>query len=135
MYYVYSYNGKDFRIFTQLSEHRLYFEEFRFTLAHPRGNPNETTYFIYSEASSSQSFVTLKFDPFSHDRFPLDVVILNNERVGSNSRRVHLIDRSNYGPMISLYDHGNVICCKEKQTFSFYAHNVTEGKKTHPCIF
>ena len=32
--------------------------------------------------------------------------------------------------MISLYDHGNVICCKEKQTFSFYAYNVTEGKKT-----
>ena len=31
--------------------------------------------------------------------------------------------------MISLYDHGNVICCKEKQAFSFYAYNVTEGKE------
>ena len=130
LYYVYSYNGKDFRIFTQPSEQsQLFFEEFRFTLEHSRGNPNETTYFIYSEASSGQSFVTSKLDPFSYDRFPLDVVVLNNERVGSNSRRVYLIDRSNYGPMISLYDHGYVICCKEKQAFSFYAHNVTEGKE------
>jgi len=31
--------------------------------------------------------------------------------------------------MISLYDHANVICCKEEQGFSFYAHNVTEGKE------
>ena len=113
----------------------MYFEEFRFTLAHPRGNSNEATYFIHSKASSGQSFVTSKFDPSSYDRFPLDVVVLSNEGVASNSRRVHLIDRINYGPMISLYDHGNVICCNENQTFSFYAYNVTEGKKTHLCIF
>ena len=128
-YYVYSYNGKDFRIFTQPSTHGLYFEEFRFTLAHPHGNLNKTTYFIYSEASSGQSFVTSKFDPSSYKRLPLDVVVLNDERVRGNSRSVYLIDRSNYGPMISLRDHGNVICCKGKQT-SFYALNVTEGKKT-----
>ena len=41
-----------------------------------------------------------------------------------------MIDRSNYGPMISLYDHQNVICCKGKQTFSFIANNVIEGKET-----
>ena len=135
IYYVYSYNGNDFRIFTQPFEHSHYAEEFRFTLAHPRGNPNETAHFVYSEAASGQSFVTSKFGPSSYDRFPLDVVVLNNERVESNSRRVYLIDRNNYGPMISLYDHGNVICCKGKQTFLFYAHNVTEGKKISFYIF
>ena len=126
---MYSYNGKDFRIFTQPSEHGLYFEEFRFTLKHPRGHPNETTYFIYSEASSGLSFVASNFGTSGYKKFPLDVVVLNEERVGSNSRRVYLIERSNYGPMISLHDHGNVICCKGRQT-SFYAHKVTEGKKT-----
>ena len=133
-YYVYSYNGKDFRIFTQPSAHRLYFEEFRFTLTHPRGHPNETTYFIYSEASSGQSFVTSKLVTSGYKRFPLDVVVLNNERVGGNSRSIYLIDRSNHGPMISLHDHRNVICCKGKQT-SFYAHSVTEGQKTHLRIY
>ena len=134
-YHVYSHDGKDFRIVTQPSEHDLYFEEFRFTLEHPRGHPNETAYFIYSEASSGQSFITSKLDPSSHNRFPLDVVVLNKERVGSNSRRIYLIDRRNYGPMISLYDHGNVICCKGKQTFSFFADNVTEGKKRNTFVF
>ena len=128
-YYVYCYNGKDFRIFTQPFEHDFYFEEFRFTLAHPRGNLNETTHFIYSEASSGQSFDSSSLDPSSYRRFPLDVVVLNNKSVGGNSRSVYLIDRSDYGPMISLHVHRNVICCKGKQT-SFYANNVTEGKKT-----
>ena len=128
-YYVYCCNGKDFRIFTQPPEDGLYFEEFRFTLAHPRGNQNETAYFIYSEASSGQSFVTSNLNPFSYKKFPLDVVVLNNERVGGNSRSVYLIDRSNYGPIISLHVHQNMSCCKGKQT-SFYAHNVTEGKNT-----
>ena len=125
-----SYKGKDFRISAQPSEHNLYHEDFRFTLKHPRGNSKETAFFIYSEASRNQSFATSKLDPSIYRKFPLDVVVLNNERVGRNSRRVYLIDRSNYGPMISLHDHGNVTCCKGKQTFSFYAHNVTVGKKT-----
>ena len=132
---MYSYNGKDFRIFTQPSEHGLYFEEFRFTLEHPRGNSNEAAYFIYSEASSGQSFVTSNLNPSNHNRFPLDVVVLNKDREGSNSRKVYLIDRTNYGPVISLYDHGNVICCKGKQTFSFIADNVTEGKKRNTSVF
>ena len=127
-FFVSSNKGKDFRISIQPSKETLYSEEFRFTLEHPRGHQNETTYFIYSEASSGQSFVTSKLDPSSYKKFPLDVAVLNDKRVGSNSRRVYLIDRSNYGPMISLRDHGNVICCKGRQT-SFYAHNVTEGKK------
>ena len=125
-----SFKGKDFRISTQASKHNLYHKEFRFTLEHPRGNWKETAYFIYSEASRNQSFVTSKLDPSNYRKFPLDVVVLNNERVGRNSRRVYLIDRSTYGPMISLHDHGNATCCKGKQTFSFYAHNVTAGKKT-----
>ena len=128
-----SYKGKEFRISTRHSEHSLYVDEFRFTLEHPRGNPEETAYFIYSEASSGQRFVTSKLDPSNYNRFPSDVVVLNNERVGRKSKRVYLIDRpqSNYGPMISLHDHGNVIYCNGKQIFSFYAHNVTAlGKKT-----
>ena len=126
-----SYRGKDFRISTQSSKESLYSEEFRFTLEHPRGNPKETTYFIYSEASSDHSFVSSKLDPSNFKKYPLDVVVLKNETAGRNSRRVYLIDRSNYGPMISLDDHGNVPCCKGKQNFYFYAHNVTAlGAKT-----
>ena len=133
-YYVSSNKGKKFRISTQPSKHNLYHEEFRFTLEHPRGNAKETAYFIYSKASRSQGFTTSKLDPANYKRFPLDVVVLNNERVGRDSKRVYLIDRSNYGPMISLHDYGNETCCKGKQTFSFYAHNVTVGKKTHSCL-
>ena len=130
-FYVSSYKGKDFRISTQSSKESLYSEEFRFTLGHPRGNWKETTYFIYSEASSDHSFVSSKLDPSNYKKYPLDVVVLNNETAGRNSRRVYLIDRSNYGPMISPDDHGNVSCCKGKQNFYFYAHNVTAlGTKT-----
>ena len=130
-YYVSSHKGKDFRISTQLSEHSLYSEEFRFTLEHPRGNPNETPYFIYSDASSGQSFVSSNLDPSNYENFPLNVVVLNNVSVGRDSREIYLIGRSDNGPMISLDGHGNVNCCKGKVNFSFYAYNVTEsGKKT-----
>lgn len=128
-YYVSSYKGEDFRISSQPSEHSLYSEEFRFTLEHPRGNPKETPYFIYSKASSGKSFVTSKLDPSNYENFPLDVVVLSNETVGHNSRKIYLIERSNNGPMISLDDHGNVSCCKGKQSFSFFAYNVTESGK------
>ena len=129
-YYVSSYKGKDFRISSQPSEHSLYSEEFRFALEHPRGNPKETPYFIYSEASSGQSFVSSKLDPSNYENFPLDVVVLNNGSVGRDSREIYLIDRSINGPMISLDGHKNMNCCKGKVNFSFYAYNVTEsGKK------
>ena len=130
-YYVSSYKGKDFQISTQPSEHSGFSEEFRFTLEHPRGNPRETPYFLYSGASSGQSFVT---STLGRSNFPLDVVVLNSEALGRNSRKIYLIDRSNYSPMISLYDHGNVTCCK--LNFSFYAFNVTEtGKRTAKILF
>jgi len=135
-FYVSSYKGKDFRISTQPSKQSLSSEEFRFTLEHPRGNPKETTFFIYSEASSDHSFVSSKLDPSNYNKYPLDVVVLNNETASRYSRRVYLIDRSNYGPMISLDDHGNVSCCKGKQNFYFYAHNVTAlGTKTRFRVF
>ena len=135
-FYVSSNKGKDFQISTQPSKQSLYSEEFQFTLEHPRGNPKETTYFIYSEASNHHSFVSSKLDPSNYKKYPLDVVVLNNKTAGRNSRRVYLIDRSNYGPMISLDDHGNVSCCRGKQNFYFYAHNVTAlGSKTRFCIF
>ncbi|KAJ7380782.1 hypothetical protein OS493_007162 [Desmophyllum pertusum] len=120
-YYVSSYKGKDFRVSTQPFERRRYSEEFRFTLEHSRGNPRETPYFLYAEASSRQSFVTSRLDHFT---FPLDVVVLNNEALRRNSRKIYLIDRRNYSPMISLYEHRNVTCCK--LNFSFYAFDVTE---------
>ena len=129
-YYVSSFKGKDFRISTQPSEHSLYAEEFRFTLEHPRGNPKEKPYYIYSAGSSGQSFVTRKLVLFDHTNFPLDIVVLNNVSVGLNSRRIYLIDRSNYGPMITLDGHGNVTCCKAIRSLSFYAYHVIEsGKK------
>ena len=136
IFYVSSNKGKDFRISIQPSKGTLYSEEFRFTLEHPGGNPKEKTYFIYSEASSDHSFVSSKLDPSNYNKYPLDVVVLSNKTAGGNSRRVYLIDRSDYGPMISLDDHGNVSCCKEKQNFYFYAHNVTAlGTKTRFCVF
>lgn len=127
-----SFKGKDFRISTEPSEHSLYSEEFRFTLEHPRGNPNETPYFIYSKASDGESFIQPKLDVMAdYTNFPLDVVVLNNEGLRQNSRRVHMIERSQYGPMISLDEHEIANCCKAKLNSSFYAYNVTEsGKKS-----
>ena len=135
-FYVSSNKGKDFRISIQPSKETLYSEEFRFTLEHPRGNPKEKAYFIYPEASRDHSFVSSKLHPSNYEKYPLDVVVLNNKTAGRNSRRVYLIDRSDYGPMISLDDHGNVSCCGGKENFYFYAHNVTAlGTKTRFCVF
>ena len=131
-----SYKGKDFRISTRPSEHSLYSKEFRFTLEHPRGNPTETSYFIYSVASRGRSFVMSKVDGSNYNNYPLDVVVLNNEQLSQNGRKIYLINRDNLGPMISLEDHSNVDCCTRKVNFSFYAFNVTEsGKKTTRIIF
>lgn len=125
-YYVSSYKGKDFRISTEPAEHSLYSEEFRFTLEHPQGIPKETPYFIYSQASDEQSFIQPKMDALAdYIRFPLGVVVLNNQ--GRNSRRIHLIERSQYGLMISLDEHEIANCCKGKLNFSFYGYNVTKS--------
>lgn len=129
-YYVSSYKGKDFQISTQPAEHSLYSEEFRFTLEHPRGNPKETPYFIYSHATNEQSFIQPKLDVLAdYTNFPLGVVVLSNQGLRRNSRRIHLIERSQYGPMISLDEHEIANCCKTKLNFCFYAYNVTESGK------
>jgi len=129
---VSSYKGKDFRLTTLPAEHSLYSEEFRFTLEHPRGNPKETPYFIYSQASDRQSFIQPKLEVLAgYTRFPLGVVVLTNQGLRQDSRRIHLIGRSQYGPMISLDEKEIANCCKAKLNFSFYAFNVTEsGKKS-----
>jgi len=132
---VSSSKGKDFRISTQPSKQNLYSDEFRFTLENPRGNPKETTFFIYSEATIDHSFVSSKLDPSDYNKYPLDVVVLNNETAGRSSRRVYVIGRSNYGPMISLDDHGNVSCCRGKQNFHFYAYNVTALGTKHASVY
>ena len=64
-----------------------------------------------------------------YTRFPLGVVVLNNQGLRRNSRRIHLIERSQYGLMISLDEHEIANCCKEKLNFSFYGYNVTESGK------
>ena len=132
---MYSYS-KDFRISSRPSEHKLgYSEEFRFTLEHPRGNPTEVLYFLYPGAASRQSFVTSKLDLSDYKNFPLGVVVLNNDGERRNSRKVYLINRRNYSPMISLDDHRNMNCCKGNVKFSFYAFNVTEpGKRRKGCF-
>ena len=125
-----SYEGKDFRLSTLPAEHSLYSEEFRFTLEHPLGNPKETPYFIYSQASDKQSFIQPKLDNLAdYARFPLGVVVLNNQGMRQNSRRIHLTRRSQYGPMISLDENEVANCCKAELNFSFYAYNVTESGK------
>ncbi len=128
VYYVLSNKGKDFRISTQPAEHSLYSEEFRFTLEHPQGNQKEAPYFVYPQASSRQTFVSSKLDLSIYTNFPLDVVLLSNERPPRNSRRIYLID-SEYGPLISLDDYEIVHFCEEKLNFSFYAHDVTVSGK------
>ena len=128
-YYVSSYKGKDFRISTQPFDHSLYSEEFRFTLEHPRGYPKEKPFFVYPGAFSRQTFVSSKLDLSNYTNFPIDVVVLSNREPPHNSRKIYVIDRSTYGPMISLDDHKTVNCCKGKLNFSFYAHNITESGK------
>ena len=124
-YYVSSYKGRTFQVRSQPSDHSLYSEEFQFALEHPRGNPKETPYFIYSVASSGQSVITSKLDLANYRSFPLDVVVLSSA-AGNNSRKINLIDRSPYGQMLSLDDYRNEDCCTSKTVFSFYAFNVTE---------
>lgn len=135
VYYVSSYKGKDFRISSQPPEHSLYSEQFQFTLEHQRRDPKEIPYFIYSKGSSEHNFVTSALDLSDNNNFPLDVVALNNERVGRNSRKIYLMDSTYDGPMISLDGHGNVSCCREKVKLSFYAYNVTESGKRPYCLF
>ena len=125
-YYVSSNKGRIFQVRSQPSDHSYYSEdlEFQFTLEHPRGNPKETPYFLYSVASAGESIITSEMD-LANYRLPLDVVVLSSA-AGNNSRKINLIDRSPHGQMISLDDYRNEDCCTRKTVFSFYAFNVTE---------
>ncbi|KAL9987564.1 hypothetical protein ACROYT_G001896 [Oculina patagonica] len=122
--YVSSYKGRHFRLSSQPFDHSFYFEEFRFTVEHPQGNPNETPYFIYSGVYRSPSVITSVMDLSYSRNFPLDVVVLSS--ASSNSRRINLVDRSPNGHMISLGDHRDDKCCASKIVFSFYAVNATK---------
>ena len=128
--------GKDYKISSRPPEHSLYAEEFRFTLKHPEGLPTETSYFIYSEASKRHSFVREKLDLSDYDNYPLDVVVLDDNRSSPNCSKIYFINRDNMGPMISLDDHSALHCCKGKMKFSLCAFNVTEpGRKTSRALF
>ena len=72
-----------------------------------------------------------KLDGTNYNNYPLDVVVLQSEKMSWNYRKIYLINRDNMGPMINLEDHSNVDCCKGKVNSFFYAFNVTEpGKRT-----
>lgn len=124
-FYVSSYKGRTFRIGLQPSDHSLYSEEFRFTLEKPRGNLEETPYFIYPAVLKEKSFVTPELDVVNYTSFPLDVVVLSSD-AEKNARKIYLIDRGRYGQMISLHSHRNDSCCGRKTVFSFDALNVSE---------
>ena len=128
--------GKDYKISSRPPEHSLYAEEFRFTLKHPEGLPTETSYFIYSEASKRHSFVREKLDLSDYDNYPLDVVVLDDNRPSPNCSKIYFIKRDNRGPMISLDDYSAVDCCRGKIKFSLCALNVTEpGRKINRALF
>ena len=122
-----SYKGQVFQITSQPSEHSQYTEEFRFTLEHPRGNPNEVPYFIYSRESSGHGFVSSTLDLYRYTDFPMDMVVLKSAQgLRHETRKIYLFGRHKYGVMLSLDDHRNVNCCRRDIIFSFYAFNVTE---------
>ena len=125
-FYVSSLKGNDFRISTKPSGDNLYFDEFRFALEHPRGNPTEKTYFIYPH-SKGHSFVTTKLDISYYNNYPLDVVVLNHKELSLNCSKIFFISRDGAGPMITLEDPGLKDCCKCKANFSFYACDVVQS--------
>ena len=128
-FYVSSLKGNDFRISTRLSEDYLYSDEFRFTIAHPQGNPTEKPYFIYPKALKGNSFVNTKLDISNYNNYPLDVAVLSHKELSQNCSKIFFISRDRVGPMITLEDHSFMDCCKSKTGFSFYACNISESGK------
>ena len=128
-FYVSSLKGNDFRISTRPSEDYLYSDEFRFTIAHPQGNPTEKPYFIYPKALKGNSFVNTKLDISNYNNYPLDVAVLSHKELSQNCSKIFFISRDRVGPMITLEDHSFMDCCKSKTGFSFYACNVSKSGK------
>lgn len=126
-FYVSSLKGNDFRISTRPSEDYLYSDEFRFTIAHPQGNPTEKPYFIYPKALKGNSFVNTKLDISNYNNYPLDVAALSHKELSQNCSKIFFISRDRVGPMITLEDHSFMDCCKSKTGFSFYACNVSKS--------
>ena len=128
-YHVSSYEGKVYRISSQPYGHSLYSEEFRFTLKHPLGNPNEVAHVIYSRESRGHSFIESNLDLSNQGNFPIDVVTLSDEHDERHKTKVYSIKRHRYGTMLSLDDHKNVDCCSKDVIFSFSAYNVSRTGK------
>jgi len=129
-YHVSSYKGKVYRISSQPYGHSLYSEEFRFTLKHPLGNPNEVAHVIYSRESRGHSFIESNLDLSNQGNFPIDVVTLRDGHDERHKTKVYSIKRHRYGTMLSLDDHKNVDCCSKDVIFAFSAYNVSRtGKK------
>ena len=128
-YHVSSYEGKVYRISSQPYGHSLYSEEFRFTLKHPLGNPNEVAHVIYSRESRGHSFIESNLDLSNQENFPIAVVTLSDEHNERHKTKVYSIKRHRYGTMLSLDDHKNVDCCSKDVIFSFRAYNVSRTGK------
>ena len=128
-YHVSSYEGKVYRISSQPYGHSLYSEEFRFTLKHPLGNPNEVAHVIYSRESRGHSFIESNLDLSNQENFPIAVVTLSDEHNERHKTKVYSIKRHRYGTMLSLDDHKNVDCCSKDAVFSFSAYNVSRTGK------
>ena len=128
-YHVSSYEGKVYRISSQPYGHSLYSEEFRFTLKHPLGNPNEVAHVIYSRESRGHSFIESNLDLSNQENFPIAVVTLSDEHNERHKTKVYSIKRHRYGTMLSLDDHKNVDCCSKDVIFSFSAYNVSRTGK------
>ena len=128
-YHVSSYEGKVYRISSQPYGHSLYSEEFRFTLKHPLGNPNEVAHVIYSRESRGHSFIESNLDLSNQGNFPIDVVTLSDGHDERHKTKVYSIKRHRYGTMLSLDDYKNVDCCSKDAVFSFSAYNVSRTGK------
>ena len=128
-YHVSSNEGKVYRISSKPYAHSLYSEEFRFTLKHPLGNPNEVAHVIYSRESRGHSFIESNLDLSNQRNFPIDVVTLSDGRDERHKTKVYSIKRHRYGTMLSLDDYKNVDCCSKDAVFSFSAYNVSRTGK------
>lgn len=128
-YHVSSYEGKVYRISSKPYAHSLYSEEFRFTLKHPLGNPNEVAHVVYSRESRGHSLIESNLDLSNQGNFPIDVVTLSDENDERHKTKVYSIKRHRYGTMLSLYDHKNVDCYSKDAVFSFSAYNVSRTGK------
>ena len=134
-YYVSSFKGGTFLITTTPRGHSGYTEEFRFSLEYPRGNPDDVPYFLYSRSSSSRPFLTSKLYLSDYKNFPIGVAAFHPEEAWNDTRKIYVIDRPGYQPMISLDDFRHARCCNEKSiSHYFYAYDVRVPGEKQNCF-